>query len=98
MKIGTTLNLTIQDPNTNEIFKYRSKIIDKNEKYLFIDYPVNIKTEKTGFFPIGTKFAAYYLSKNNDQMYKFRSEERRVGKYGKVMKQRVHMIIINRQY
>lgn len=73
MKIGTTINLEIHEPGSNKVIKYRSKIIEKNEKYLFIDHPIHIKTKKTTFFPIGTEFTAIY-NNNHKNLYKFQTK------------------------
>lgn len=72
MKIGSTLNLIIEEPTTKKVLEYRSKIIEKSDKYIFIDYPINNETKKSGFFPVGTRFTAYYLD-NDQQLYKFHS-------------------------
>ncbi len=61
MHIGTTLYLTIQDPSRDKPTKFRSKIIEKNADYLFIDYPISSETDKTSIIPIGTKLTASYL-------------------------------------
>lgn len=61
MKIGTLFTLEMEDLETRVMAKYRCKVIDKNENYLFIDYPINIKTKKTTFFPKGDKFSISYL-------------------------------------
>ncbi|PAV29514.1 hypothetical protein CIL05_11655 [Virgibacillus profundi] len=73
MKIGTLLNLKLKDPHTGVIDKYRSKIIEKNEHYLFIDYPINEQTRKTAFLPKGTIFSAAF-AETDKAIYQFRSE------------------------
>ncbi|HLR70175.1 MAG TPA: flagellar brake domain-containing protein [Pseudogracilibacillus sp.] len=48
MEIGMTLNIKVEEkPHV-----YRSKIIDKDHKYLYIDYPIDMKTNKSVFIPI----------------------------------------------
>lgn len=70
MKIGETLYLDIQN-NHNEIEQYRCKLIDKNNQYLYIDYPVHDKTLKTLFVPNNKTFHVTY--RVNQNVYRFRS-------------------------
>lgn len=70
MKIGTSLHLEMKNPTTNKAERYRCKIIEKNEEFLFIDYPININTRKTAFFSIGTNFIATYVDDNHN-LYSF---------------------------
>lgn len=76
MKIGTTLYLDIENPNTKEIIEYQSKVIEKSESYLFIDFPIHMNTRKTSFFPIGTEFIASYL-KDETNLYSFKAKIKR---------------------
>jgi c-di-GMP-binding flagellar brake protein YcgR len=71
MKIGTVLQLLITQANKQNK-KYRCKIIDKNDKYLFIDYPVDVKTKKTAFFNKGTVFDVFFIGED-EVVYHFRS-------------------------
>src|SRR5690625_2378251 len=72
MEIGTTLNLVIEEPDSNQILKYRSKIIEKNNEYLFIDYQINIATKREKFFPTGTEFTAIWIN-NHQNLYRFQT-------------------------
>lgn len=72
MKIGTTLIITGKDPIQNKILEYRSKIIEKDEKYLFIDHPINMQTNKTSYFPIGTNFTVSFIGKD-ENLYRFQT-------------------------
>jgi c-di-GMP-binding flagellar brake protein YcgR len=73
MKIGTMLHLEYKKQGVSEILRYYCKIIEKNDHYLFIDYPVNERTRKTGFFHKGTHFLAMYIGKDQS-VYQFRTE------------------------
>lgn len=73
MQIGTMIYLETEDPRTNETKNYRSRVVEKNEHYLFIDYPFEIKTKKTTFFPKGTRFKATYIGKDQTP-YAFHTE------------------------
>ncbi|SES80964.1 c-di-GMP-binding flagellar brake protein YcgR, contains PilZNR and PilZ domains [Oceanobacillus limi] len=67
MKIGTFLTLEASK-NTGD--KYRCKIIEKKKNLLIIDYPVQIQSKKTTFFPKGTRFIASYVGDDNS-VYRF---------------------------
>ncbi|WP_188453845.1 flagellar brake protein [Virgibacillus oceani] len=71
MKIGTILTLEVRQLGNN-IQKYRCKVIEKNENYLFIDYPVNEQTKKSAILPKETYFLATYIG-NDQSVYSFRS-------------------------
>ncbi|MBP1969628.1 c-di-GMP-binding flagellar brake protein YcgR [Virgibacillus natechei] len=60
MKIGTFLNLEIKRVG-EKIQKYQCKVIEKDDQYLYVDYPIHEKTRKTSFFSIGTTCSASYL-------------------------------------
>ncbi|OZU90093.1 hypothetical protein CIL03_02840 [Virgibacillus indicus] len=73
MKIGTLLNLEVKDTVTKAAIKYRSKVIEKNEHYLFIDYPVNEKTRKTAFLAKGTLLMVVFAG-DDQAIYQFPSK------------------------
>lgn len=73
MKIGTLLTLEIKQVKTNEVKRYRCKLVEKNEHYLFIDYPIEIRTNKTAYLPKGTHFSAEYIGKDQS-VYAFHTE------------------------
>lgn len=70
MNIGDTLYLEILDDHNN-IERYRCKLVDKNEEYLFIDYPVHDRTQKTLYLPSNKRFHVIY--RINKNIYRFRS-------------------------
>lgn len=71
MKIGRLLTLEYKKSG-QDLEEYHCKIIDKNEQYLIIDYPIHKKTKKTAFFPVGTFFSASYLG-DDKAVYQFRT-------------------------
>src|SRR5690625_1308164 len=73
MYIGAMIHLEYKQHNISETMKYYCKIIEKNDDYLFIDYPINDKTKKTSFFRNGTNFSVTYIGKDQS-VYKFRTE------------------------
>lgn len=76
MEIGKKLNLLIQDTENNQMMEYRSTIIGINQKYLFIDYPINKDTQRTSFFPNGTILLATYVDKDKN-LYQFHTKVRK---------------------
>lgn len=64
MKVGTTLTLEAKSLDSAKEIKLRSKIIDKNDRYLFIDPPVNIKTKKTTYLPKNSEIKAFFVDQN----------------------------------
>ncbi|MGM9927708.1 MAG: flagellar brake protein [Bacillus sp. (in: firmicutes)] len=60
MKIGTTL--TIEPKYSSVAEQYRTKVLDSDEQTLFIDYPVNIKTNKVIFLADGAQLRITYYS------------------------------------
>lgn len=72
MKLGQQLTIVTVDMDSNQLKKYRSKVIEKTREYLIIDYPINLDTNKTAFLPRGTHFKASFVE--NEVVYEFRSK------------------------
>ncbi|MGY0691790.1 flagellar brake protein [Virgibacillus sp. FSP13] len=73
MNIGTVLILETKEPITNKTRKLRCKVIEKNEHYIFIDYPIDEQTKKSTFLPKKTPFTVTYIG-SDQSVYSFRSE------------------------
>lgn len=58
IKIGTVLILEPTKSKTRE--KFRCKVVEEEEQKLFIDYPVNIETNKTVYLLDGSQFRATF--------------------------------------
>lgn len=58
-KIGTTITLEPLTSESDE--KYKCKIVELNENSIFIDYPINMKTEKTIFLIDGMQLRASFI-------------------------------------
>lgn len=71
LKIGDFLMIEINDGLQND--KHRSKVIDLDNEAIYIEYPVNLKTNKTTFLMIGTPLYVSFVSDDN-QAYWFLSE------------------------
>ncbi|RDW22032.1 flagellar brake protein [Oceanobacillus chungangensis] len=72
MKIGTVLHIELKNPKTNKNDKYRCKVIEMNELYLIIDYPVNEITNKTTVLPKRKHFSVSYIGED-EAVYQFNS-------------------------
>jgi len=72
MKIGVVLNLEIDVPGQKATNKFNSRIIDMDNQFLFIDYPIDEKTGKTAIWSAGKGFSVTYLGKDN-AVYQFPS-------------------------
>ncbi|MFA1820692.1 flagellar brake domain-containing protein [Virgibacillus oceani] len=57
----------------SEVLKCYCKIIEKNDHYLFIDYPIEEKTRKTCYFRKGTIFFVAHIGRDQS-VYQFRTE------------------------
>jgi len=73
MEIGTLIYLEYKKDGISEALKFYCKIIEKNDHYLFIDYPIEEKKKKTHFFRKGTNFVATFIGKDQS-VYQFSTE------------------------
>ena len=64
MEIGTPLSLKRFNIETKEIDDYKSRVIDIDDQFFYIDYPVNKRTNKTDYFYKNEKIIIQY-TKNN---------------------------------
>ncbi|WP_087971550.1 flagellar brake protein [Oceanobacillus rekensis] len=73
MEVGKVLNLEIKDSRNGNLQQYYCKLIEKNNDYLVIDYPIHTKTKRTSFFPIGTKISVSFIG-DDQAVYQFQSK------------------------
>ncbi|WP_306807550.1 flagellar brake protein [Cytobacillus gottheilii] len=71
IKIGDTIILETKYSESGE--RYKSKVIDQTEHYIYIDYPKNMETDKTAFLLDGTQLKASFVA-NAGAVYLFDSE------------------------
>jgi len=71
LKIGMSLTLVPLDNDLDE--KYKCKIADVEEDRIYIDYPININTNRTTFLVNSMSLEAVFISENN-VAYKFRTQ------------------------
>lgn len=73
MQIGTTLTLQKSAYLGQKQDKYKCKIIEMNDTYIIVDYPVSVRTGKTIFLKQGTTFFAFYMDKKNN-VFQFKTQ------------------------
>lgn len=73
MKIGQSITLTAYSVEHASNQVYRCKVIDKNEKYIYIDLPVHVETKKTKVMAIGTTIVVEYIG-HDQSVYRFKTE------------------------
>lgn len=59
MKIGVTIFLQWDEQ------RYRCRLVEKRNGWLFIDLPINMKTNRTSRFENGTSFQASFIAEDN---------------------------------
>ncbi|MFC7320713.1 flagellar brake protein [Halobacillus campisalis] len=73
LKVGTSLTLELNKSDQEEIERFKCKLVDFTQDYVYIDYPVKIDTQKTAFFFEGTPFNASFVGEN-EAVYWFKTE------------------------
>ncbi len=72
LKIGTILTLE-PIPTAENLEKYHCKIVDRNDRVIFIDYPVNTLTNKTAYLIDGSQFRVTYSTEDKNS-YAFNTQ------------------------
>ena len=86
MNIGDVLTLEIK--YSDKLEKYKCKLVEKNGQHMFIDYPINLETNKTAFLLDGTQLKCSFVNKYGS-VYMFETEV--LGRE----KQNIPMLILN---
>lgn len=71
LNVGDTLILELK--HSEERDKFKCRVVDIRGSQIAIDYPVNEKTSRTGFFLEGTQFKASFIAKDS-AVYMFDTE------------------------
>lgn len=62
MEVGTSITLRLSSNlKTDGQDIYRCKIIDRDDRYLYIDYPINVNTKKVVFVPVNEYVVVNYV-------------------------------------
>lgn len=72
MEIGAFLQLETLFAHPYDKQTFRSKIIEKNEHYIFIDYPFHEISKRTKYFPLQARFIVTYIDKGQS-IYQFKT-------------------------
>jgi len=75
LKIGMPITLELKHSDQEEPEVFRCKLVENHDDVLYIDYPVNQKTGRTGFFFEGTQFKATFVGKD-ESVYVLETEVR----------------------
>ncbi len=73
LNIGDTIILEIDEGNEEEKKRFKCRLVDRVKEFLFIDYPINEKTKRVGFFHDGTQFNASFIGRDQ-VVYLFQTE------------------------
>ncbi|MCT2537403.1 flagellar brake domain-containing protein [Aquibacillus koreensis] len=71
IKIG--IPITLEYRVEDKIERYRCKVVELEGSTLYIDYPINEETGRTGIFSKGTTFNVNYVGTDNS-VYRFETE------------------------
>jgi c-di-GMP-binding flagellar brake protein YcgR len=85
LKIGDVLTLELKYSDKDE--KFKCKLVERGGPHLYIDYPINIETNRTAFFIDGTQLKCSFVHDNS--VYWFETEV--VGR----VKQNIPMIMLS---
>ncbi|SFF62117.1 c-di-GMP-binding flagellar brake protein YcgR, contains PilZNR and PilZ domains [Halobacillus alkaliphilus] len=73
LKIGMPFTLEINSKDNEEQEKYKCKLVDHAKGYIYIDYPINVKTDKAAFIMEGTEIQASFITEDQS-VYCFKTE------------------------
>ncbi|MFC4737981.1 flagellar brake protein [Bacillus daqingensis] len=71
IKAGTPVEMELRSAS-EDVSKLRSKVLDLQKGYIFIDYPVSIETGRPKFFLEGTEFTVSFVG-HDEAVYMFDS-------------------------
>ena len=72
IQIGDMLTLELK--NAENIDKFKCRLVDRKDTMLYIDYPINLRTNKTAFLFDGTQLNATFIDQDGTSVYLFISE------------------------
>ncbi|AOM82787.1 flagellar brake protein [Salisediminibacterium beveridgei] len=73
IKIGQTIHLELKVPDGDQKQRYKSKLLDYERSFMYIDFPVDEQTSKPSFFMEGTEFRVWFAGKDN-AVYSFETQ------------------------
>ncbi|MFC7060471.1 flagellar brake domain-containing protein [Halobacillus seohaensis] len=72
-KVGTSVTLELHKNDEKESESFKCRLVDHAKDSIYIDYPVNIETQRTAFFFEGTQFQASFVGEDGS-IYRFATE------------------------
>ena len=72
LKIGTVIMLELK--YGDKLDKFKCKVVEQKENQIYIDYPINMATERTVFLIDGTQLKGSFVSQDNNSVFLFESE------------------------
>lgn len=87
IKIGEVIIL--EPKHTEEVEQYKSKLVERKDNKLYIDYPTNLKTNRTAFLLSGMQLKATFIG-SDGSVYFFETEVT-----GRSKLNQVHVLIIS---
>lgn len=73
IKVGQTIHLELKVPDSDQKLRYKSKVLDYERTFIYIDFPVDEQTRKPSFFMEGTEFRIWFAGKDN-AVYSFETQ------------------------
>ncbi|MEI4768411.1 flagellar brake domain-containing protein [Psychrobacillus sp. FJAT-51614] len=64
MKIKLGTNLMLEPTFTEKAEKYRCKVVDLDEQFVYVDYPIDTNTNRTAFLIDGAQLRASYVEES----------------------------------
>lgn len=67
LKIGT--QLILESTNIEKTEKFKCRVVEKRDNMVFIDYPINLATNKTAFLIDGAQFRVMFNSESKESYF-----------------------------
>lgn len=67
LKIGT--QLILEATYTERIEKFKCRVVEKRDNMIFIDYPINMATNKTAFLIDGAQFRVMFTTESKESYF-----------------------------
>lgn len=73
IKVGQTIHLELKVPDGDQKQRFKSKVLDYERTFVYIDFPVNEENKKPSFFMEGTEFRIWFAGKDQ-AVYSFETQ------------------------
>jgi c-di-GMP-binding flagellar brake protein YcgR len=72
IQIGDIITLELK--NSDQVEKYKCRLVDRKDKEFYIDYPLSINTNRTVFLLDGTQLNATFVGPDGSSVFLFETE------------------------